>query len=83
MSSHSKNLAKSFHRPEVNCLPLSAVRVAGALQRATKCKTKASAQDLADISRRGRASNQRLNQSTIVKRYLWSQELGKGPTMFT
>ena len=31
------------------------------------------------MSLKGRASNQRLNLSTIVKRYLRSQELGRGP----
>ena len=70
MSSHHRNLAKSLRRPEVNCLSLSAVRVEGLPYRATKFKTKASAQDLVDMSLKGRASNQRLNLSTIVKRYL-------------
>jgi hypothetical protein len=69
---------------EVNCAPLSEVRVSGTPNLATQLNRKASPQEAAEMSLRGTASNQREVRSTIVRRYRNpSEEAGKGPTMST
>ena len=49
ISLHPKNFVNSFHKFEVNCLPLSDVIIRGALHQATKCETNAFKQVLAEM----------------------------------
>ena len=65
----------------MNCTPLSVVMSAGTPNLATQEEMKASMQLAEEVSDRGMASNQRVERSTMVSRWLWPEvEDGRGPT---
>jgi hypothetical protein len=59
-----------FHVPEVNCVPLSVVIVAGRPNLAIHELMTASRQAAAAVERSGTASAHRVDRSTIVRRWL-------------
>ena len=74
-------LHKLSHNFYSNWAPLSVVIVAGVPKRAIQPLKKASATISAWIFTNGMASDQRVNRSTQVSRYLKPSEYGRGPTI--
>ena len=74
-------LHKPSHNFDSNWAPLSVVIVAGVPKRAIHPLKKASAKVSARKSTLGMASNQRVNQSTQVSKYIKPSAYGSGPTI--
>ncbi len=74
-------LQRASQTADVNWVPLSEVMREGTPNLDTQPPIKASAQEAADISRSGMASNHLVDLSTAVKRYEYpSADVGRGPT---
>ena len=78
-----KRLEREVQREEVNCEPLSEVRVCGTPKREIQEERKTSAQEEEEMEDRGVASTQRVVLSIMVMMWEFPWEMGRGPTMST
>ncbi len=74
---------KAAQTEEVNCAPLSDVISAGTPNLATHPCSRAWAQAAAVVEAKGMASGQRVERSTMVKRWVKPPDEGRGPTRST
>ena len=76
-------MVRDAHKLEVKEGPLSEVICKGTPNREIHDERRADAQSVAVAVFIGTASGQRVERSTIVKRYLKSSDEGRGPTTST
>ena len=65
-----KHLQRADHKEDVNCAPRSEVMDCGTPNLAIQAANRACAQSAAEVFTKGTASNQRVDLSIIVNRYL-------------